>query len=101
MLLDKLKVHENNCPIDDLDLAAVVFALKIWRQYLYGVDVDLYKNHKSRQYVFIQKELNLPQRRWLELLKDYDMSFLFHLSNANVVADALSPMTMGTVSHVV
>ncbi|WMV14120.1 hypothetical protein MTR67_007505 [Solanum verrucosum] len=70
----QLKVHEKNYPTHDLELAAVVFALKIWRHYLYGVHVDVFTDHKSFQYVFTQKELNLRQRRWLELLKDYDMS---------------------------
>ena len=74
----KLKVHEGNYPTVDLELAGMVFSLKIWRHYLYGVHVDVFTNHKSLQYVFIQKELNLRQRRWLELLKDYDMSVLYH-----------------------
>ncbi|KAH0743176.1 hypothetical protein KY290_031169 [Solanum tuberosum] len=72
----QLKVHEKNYPTHDLELAAVVFVLKIWRHYLYGVHIDVLTNHKSLQYVFSQKELNLRQRRWLELLKDYDMSVL-------------------------
>ncbi|WMV58889.1 hypothetical protein MTR67_052274 [Solanum verrucosum] len=70
----KLKVHEKNYPTHDLDLAAVLFALKIWRHYLYGVHVDVFTDHKSLQYVFTHKELNLRQIRWLEFLKDYDMS---------------------------
>ena len=76
----KLKVHERNYPTHDLELEPVVFALKIWRHYLYGVHVDMYSDQKSLQYVFTQKELNLRQRRWLELLKDYDMSVLYHPS---------------------
>ncbi|WMV29334.1 hypothetical protein MTR67_022719 [Solanum verrucosum] len=74
----QLKVHEKNYLTHDLELAAVVFALKIWRHYLYSVHVDVYTNHKSLQYVFRQKELNLRQKRWLELLKDYDMSIHYH-----------------------
>ncbi|WMV46412.1 hypothetical protein MTR67_039797 [Solanum verrucosum] len=66
----QLKVHDKNYPTHDLELAAVVFALMIWRHYLYGVHVDVFTDHKSLQYVFTQKELNLRQRRWLELLKD-------------------------------
>ncbi|WMV13622.1 hypothetical protein MTR67_007007 [Solanum verrucosum] len=66
----QLKVHEKNYPTHDLELAAVVFALKIWIHYLYGVHVDVFTDHKSLQYVFSQKDLNLRQRRWLELLKD-------------------------------
>ena len=96
----QLKPHEKNYPTHDLELAAVVFALKIWRHYLYGVHVDVFTNHKSLQYVFTQRELNLHQRRWLELLKNYDMSVLYHPGKANVVADALSRLSMGSVAHV-
>ena len=91
----QLKVHEKNYPTHDLELAAVVFALKLWRHYLYGVHVDVFTDHKSLQYVFTQRELNLRQRRWLELLKDYDMNVHYHPGKANVVADALSRMSMG------
>ncbi|WMV50022.1 hypothetical protein MTR67_043407, partial [Solanum verrucosum] len=66
----QLKIHENNYPTHDLELAAVVFALKICRRYLYGVLVDVFTDHKSLQYVFKQKDQNLCQRRWLELLND-------------------------------
>ncbi|KAH0776452.1 hypothetical protein KY290_007863 [Solanum tuberosum] len=86
----QLKVHEKNYPTHDLELAVVVFDLKIWRHYLYGVYVDIFTNHKSLQYVLTQKELNLRQRRWLELLNDYDLSILYHPGKANVVADSLS-----------
>ena len=68
---------------------------------MYGVHVDVFTNHKSLQYVFTQRELNLRQRRWLELLKDYDMSVMYHPGKANVVVDALSRVSMGSVSHVV
>jgi hypothetical protein len=71
-------------------LAAVVFALKSWRHYLYGESCDIYTDHKSFKYIFTQKELNLRQRRWLELIKDYDLSIQYHPGKANVVADALS-----------
>ena len=70
----QLKTHEKNYLTHDLELAAIVFALNIWRHYLYGVHVDVFTDHKSLKYVFTQKDLNLRQRRWLELLKDYDMS---------------------------
>src|SRR5688572_31137563 len=96
----QLKTHEKNYPTHDLELAAVVFALKIWRHYLYGVHVDVFTDQKSLQYVFTQKDLNLRQMRWLELLKDYDISVLYHPGKANVVADALSRLSMGSVSHV-
>ena len=78
----------------------MVFALKIWRDYLYGVHVNVFTDHNSLQYVFTQRELNLQQRRWLELLKDYDISILYRPGKANVVADARSSMTMGSVSHI-
>ncbi|WMV24596.1 hypothetical protein MTR67_017981, partial [Solanum verrucosum] len=84
----QLKVHEKNYPTHDLELAAVVFALKIWRHYLHGVHVDVFTDHKSLQYVFTQKDLNLRRRRWLEFIKDYDMSVHYHPGKANVVADA-------------
>ena len=74
----KLKVYEKNYSTHDLELVSMVFALKIWRHYPYGVHVDVYTYHKSLQYAFTQKELNLRQRRRLELLKDYDMSVLYH-----------------------
>ena len=95
-----LKEHEKNYKTHDLELAAVVFALKMWRHCLYGVHVDVFTDHKSLQYVFTQKELNLCKRRWLEFLKDYDMSVHYHPGKANVVADALSRLFMGSVSHV-
>ena len=74
----KIKVHEKNYPTQDLELATMVFALKIWRHYLYGVHVDVFTDHNILQYVFTQKELNLRQRIWLELLKDYDMNVLIN-----------------------
>ena len=96
----QLRKHERNYPTHDLELAAVVHALKIWRHYLYGVHVDIYTDHKSLQYIFKQKELNLRQRRWLELLKDYDVDILYHPGKANVVADALSRRSMGSLCDV-
>ncbi|XP_052198320.1 uncharacterized mitochondrial protein AtMg00860-like [Diospyros lotus] len=72
------------------ELATVVSALKIWRHYLYGERVQIYTDHKSLKYLFSHKELNMRQRRWLELLKDYDCEILYHLGKANVVVDALS-----------
>ena len=70
----QLKVHEKNHPTHDLELAAMVFTLKLWSHYLYGVHVDVFANHKSLQYVFAQRELNLFQHIWSELLKDYDIN---------------------------
>lgn len=86
----QLKVHEKNYPTHDLELAAVVFALKIWRHYLYGVPCKIYTDHKSLKYIFTQKELNMRQRRWLELIKDYDLTLEYKEGKANRVADALS-----------
>ncbi|KAJ9556056.1 hypothetical protein OSB04_010670 [Centaurea solstitialis] len=86
----QLKDHEKNYPVHDLELVAVVFALKLWRHYLYGTKCTLFTDHKSLQHIFDQKELNMRQRRWLELLKDYDCDLLYHPGKANVVADALS-----------
>ncbi|KAL0556433.1 hypothetical protein IC582_004947 [Cucumis melo] len=86
----QLKSHEQNYPTHDLELAAVVFALKIWRHYLYGEKIQIFTDHKSLKYFFTQKELNMRQRRWLELVKDYDCEILYHPGKANVVADALS-----------
>ena len=96
----QLKIHERNYPTHDLELVVVVFALKIWRHYLYGVHVDIFTDHKSLQYVFTYKELNLRQRSCLELLKDYEMIILYHPGKANMVVDALSRMTMGSTTHV-
>ena len=86
----QLKEHEKNYPTHDLEMAAVVFALKIWRHYLYGVRCEIYTDHKSLKYIFTQKELNMRQRRWLELVKDYDCEIFYHPGKANSVADALS-----------
>ena len=86
----QLKVHERNYPTHDLELAAVVFALKSWRHYLYGSQFQVYSDHKSLKYLFEQKELNMRQRRWMEYLKDYDFELLYHPGKANIVADALS-----------
>ncbi|KAL8146992.1 hypothetical protein AgCh_004637 [Apium graveolens] len=86
----QLKPHELKYPTHDLELATIVFALKIWRHYLYGQKCEIYTDHKSLKYIFTQKELNMRQRRWLELIKDYDCSINYHPGKANVVADALS-----------
>jgi hypothetical protein len=86
----QLKVHEKNYPIHDLELAAVVHALKTWRHYLYGQKCDVYIDHKSLKYIFTQSELNMRQRRWLLLIKDYELEIHYHPGKVNVVADALS-----------
>ncbi|GJX36385.1 putative reverse transcriptase domain-containing protein [Tanacetum coccineum] len=86
----QLKPHEENYTTYDLELGAVVFALKIWRHYLYGTKCTVFTDHKSLQHILDQKELNMRQRRWLELLADYDCEIRYHPGKANVVADALS-----------
>ncbi|KAG8492930.1 hypothetical protein CXB51_010202 [Gossypium anomalum] len=90
----QLKTHYTNYPTHNLELAAVVFALKIWRHYLYGEKCTIYTDHKSLKYLLTQKELNLRQRRWVELLKDYNCTIEYHPGKANVVADALSHRAM-------
>nr|GEX67309.1 transposon Ty3-I Gag-Pol polyprotein [Tanacetum cinerariifolium] len=85
----QLKIHEKNYTTHDLELGVVVFALKFWRHNLYGTKSVIYTDHKSLQYVFDQKELNMWQRRWVELLSDYECEIKYHPGKANVVADAL------------
>ncbi|KAK8504636.1 hypothetical protein V6N11_013782 [Hibiscus sabdariffa] len=85
----QLKPHELNYPTHDLELAAIAFALKIWRYYLYGEKCHMFMDHKSLKYLFTQKDLNLRQQRWMELLKDYDLVIDYHPGKANVVADDL------------
>ncbi|WVZ62418.1 hypothetical protein U9M48_012174 [Paspalum notatum var. saurae] len=86
----QLRDHEKNYSTHDLKLAAVVHALKVWRHYLFGQKCDIYTDHKSLKYIFTQTELNMRQRRWLELIKDYDLEIHYHPGKANVLADALS-----------
>jgi hypothetical protein len=86
----KLRNHDVNYPTHDLELATVIHVLKIWRHYLIGKRCELYKDHKSLKYIFTQLDLNLRQRSWLELIKDYDLGINYHPGKANVVADALN-----------
>ncbi|XP_071685280.1 uncharacterized protein [Lolium perenne] len=86
----QLRPHEMNYPTHDLELAAVVHALKTWRHYLVGNRCEIYTDHKSLKYIFTQRELNMRQSRWMELIKDYDLGIHYHPGKANVVADALS-----------
>ena len=95
----QLRPHERNYPTHDLELAAVIFALKIWRHYLYGDKCEIFTDHKSLKYIFTQKELNMRQRRWIELLKDYEVSIQYHPGKANKVADALSRKNFGIWQH--
>ena len=96
----QLKKHETNYPTHDLELAVMVFALKIWRHYLYGETCQIFTDHKSLKYLFTQKELNLRQKKWLELIKDYELIIEYHLGKANVVADALSRKSFMTLAHI-
>ena len=86
----QLKKHEENYPTHDLELATLVFALKLWRHYLYGESLEVFSDHKSLKYIFTQRDLNARQRRWMETLEDFDFSLQYHSGKANVVADALS-----------
>ena len=86
----QLKNHEHNYPTHDMELAAIFFALKIWRYYLYGEEFEVYSDHKSLKYIFTQRDLNMRQRRWMEFLEDYDFTLDYHPGKENVVADALS-----------
>ncbi|GJW57485.1 putative reverse transcriptase domain-containing protein [Tanacetum coccineum] len=85
----QLKIHEKNYTTHDLELGAIVFALKMWRHYLYGMKSIIYTDHKSLQHIFNQKELNMRQRRWIELFNDYECEIRYHHCKVNVVADAL------------
>ncbi|GJT63670.1 putative reverse transcriptase domain-containing protein, partial [Tanacetum coccineum] len=86
----QLKIHEKNYMTHDLELGAVVFSLKLWRHYLYGTKCTVFTDHKSLQQILNQKELNMRQRRWLELLSGYDCEIRYHPGKANIVADVLS-----------
>jgi hypothetical protein len=86
----QLRRHEEHYPTHDLELLAVVHTLKVWRHYMLGNLVHIYTDHKSLKYLFTQPDLNMRQRRWLELIKDYELEVQYHPDKANVVVDALS-----------
>ena len=92
----KLKRHETKYPNNGLELGVVVFALKIWRHYLYGVRCTIYTNHKSLRYLIDQPNLNMRQRSGLDIVKDYKCEIMYHPGKANVVADALSWRAVST-----
>ena len=93
----QLKPHEKNYPTHDFELATIVFAMKILRHYLYGEKCFIYTDHKSLKYLPSQRELYLRQRKWVELIKDYDCVIDYHPGKANVVADALSRKSVQTL----
>ncbi|GKD15633.1 putative reverse transcriptase domain-containing protein, partial [Tanacetum coccineum] len=95
-----IRVHEENYTTHDLELGAVVFALRLWRHYLYGTKCIVFTDHKSLQYILNQKELNLRQQRWITLLSDYDCEIRYRPGKANVVADALSRKERNKPLHV-
>ena len=96
----QLKNHEQNYPTHDMELAVVVFALKIWRHYLFGEQFEVYSDHKSLKYIFTQRDLNMRQRRWMEFLEDYHFTVHYHPGKANVVADALSRKSRGALASI-
>ena len=83
-----------------MELAAIVFSLKVWLHYLYGEQFEVFLDHKSLKYIFTQRDLNMRQRIWMEYLEDYDFTLQYHLGKANVVADALSRKSRGVLASV-
>ena len=96
----QLKNHEQNYPTHDMDFAAIVFALKIGRHYLYGEQFEVFSNHKSLKYIFTQRDLSMRQCRWIEYLEDYDFTLHYHPGKANVVANALNRKSRGVLASV-
>ena len=96
----QLKNHEQNYPTHDMELAAIVFALNIWRHYLYGEQFEVYSDHKSLRYIFTQRDLNMRQRRWMEFLEDYDFTLHYYPGKANAVANALSWKSRGALASI-
>ena len=95
-----LKNHEQNYPMHDMELAVVVFSLKIWCHYLYGEQFKVFSDHKSLKYIFTQRDLNMRQCRWMEFFEDYDFTLHYHPGKANVVADALSRKSEGVLASI-
>ena len=83
-----------------MELAVVVFALKIWRHYLYGEQFEVYSDYKSLKYIFMQRDLNMRQRRWMEFLEDYDFTLHYHPGKANVVAGVLNRKSRGALASI-
>ena len=95
-----LKNHEQNYPTHDLELATIVFALKIWCHYLYGEQFEVFSDHKSLKYVFAQQDLNMRQRGWMEYLEDYDFTLYYHPCKENVITDALNRKSRDVLANV-
>ena len=91
----QLKNHEQNYPTHDMELAAIVFVLNIWRHYLYREQFEVFSDHKSLKYIFTQRDLNMRQRKWMEYLEDYNITVHYHPGKANVMADVLSQKSRG------
>ena len=96
----QLKNHKQNYPTHDMELAAIVFAMKAWRHYLYGEQFEVFSDHKSLKYIFTQRDLNMRQCRWMEFLEDYDFTLHYHPGKENVVADALSLKSWGVLASI-
>ena len=95
-----MKDHEQNYPTHDIELAAIVSALKIGRHYLYVEQFEVFSDHKSLKYIFKQRDLNMRQRRWMKFLEDYDFTLHYYPSKANMVADALSQNSRGAIASI-
>ena len=96
----QLKNHEQNYPTHNMELAAIVFALKIWHHYLYGEQFEVFSDNKSLKYIFTQRDLNMRQHKWMEFLEYYDFTFHYHPGKANVVANALSRKSRGVLANI-
>ena len=96
----QLKPYERNYPTHDLELTTVIFSLKIWGHFLFGKTCEIYTDHKSLKHLFSQKELNMRQRRWLEVLKNYDCIIQYHPRKTNLIDDALSRNSIGFLAAI-
>ena len=96
----QLKNHERNYPTHDMELAAILFALKIWCHYIYGEQYEVLSYRKSLKYIFTQRDLNMRQRKWMEFLEDYDFTLHYHPGKENVVANALNRKSRGVLARV-
>ena len=96
----QLKNHEQNYPTHDMELVAIVFAWKIWRHYLYGKQFEVHSYCKSLKCIFMQRNLNMRQRRWMKFLEDYDFTLHYHPGKANVVVDALCQKSRGALASI-